>query len=40
MTEIFDVKGPLKSGRKEPAKGSNERRENGHEEEVEMVGCV
>lgn len=40
VTEILDVKGTLKSGSKEAAEGSNEGCENGHDEEVEVVGRI
>ena len=40
VAEILDVKRPLESGRKEPAERSHQRRKNGHEQQVEVVGRV
>jgi hypothetical protein len=40
VTKIFDVEGTFKSGGKEAAKWSNKRRENGHDENMEVVGRI
>ena len=40
VTKIFDVEGTLESGGEEAAKRSNEGRENGHDENVQVVGRV
>jgi len=40
MTEILDIKGTLKSGSEKAAERSDERRKNGHHEEMEVVGRI
>ena len=40
VAEILDVKGTLKSRSKEAAEWSDERRENCHDEDMEMVGRI
>ena len=40
VTKVLDVKGTLKSGSEEATEGGNERRENGHDEQMKMVGRI
>jgi len=40
VTKVLDVEGTLESGSEEATEGCNERRENGHDEQMKMVGRI
>lgn len=40
VTEILDVEGTLKSRCEEATERSDERRKNGHDEEMKVVGRI
>lgn len=40
LTEVLNVEGTLESGGKETAEWSNERRENRHDQDMEVVGRI
>jgi len=40
VTEILDVEGTLKSRSEKTTEWSDKRRKNGHDEDMEVVGCI